>query len=210
MKRIVFIFVSIVFVSSLTSCAMQHDMTSLKKLTFNKPVDWEKIESQDDYTYDYAFRFQNEGASIKIYLRTLYVPRKSAMDWLMAKQKAKQKQGNKTKEIMKFSTKMFKWYLLETEDIISYQGKKVPIKIRQYVAQENKSPRLIQCYIAGTKESFAKFQVEEAVNSFLNSIKLEEVKGPSQEENGGDTKNYFTSAEEKALVEKGARILQYR
>lgn len=205
MKRILFIFVSIVFASSLTSCAMQYDMSVLKKLTFSKPVHWKKIETQDDYAYDYAFRFQDEGALLEIYLRTLYVPRESAMGWLKTKQKAKQKQGYKTKKIMTFSTKMFKWYLLDTEDVISYQGKKVPVEIRQYVAKENKSPRLIQCYIAGIKESFVKLQAEEGVNTFLNSIKLEEVKELSQEENGGDTKNYFTSAEEKALVRKGQK-----
>ncbi|MFH1459424.1 MAG: tetratricopeptide repeat protein [Candidatus Omnitrophota bacterium] len=205
MKRILFIFVIIIFTGSLISCAVQYDITSLKKLTFKKPVHWERIESQDDYTYDYAFRFQNQGGLFEIYLRTLYVPRKSAMAWLRDKQKAKQKQRYETKKIMTFSTKMFNWHLLETEDSISYQGKKVSLKIRQYVAKEDKSPRLIECYVAGTKESFAKLQGDGGVNAFLDSINLEEVKRLSQEENSDDTKNYFTSAEEMALVNRGEK-----
>ncbi|MBU1613539.1 hypothetical protein KKC87_03875, partial [Patescibacteria group bacterium] len=161
----------------LISCAVQYDMTKLKKLNFNKPDNWQEIDAQDDYTYDYAFRFQSDEALFEVYLRTLYFPKKSATRWLLEEQAERKKRGYGPNKIVTLATKWFNWYLLETEDEISHKGKEIQIKVRQYAAKEEKSPRLVQCYFVGEKNKFVKLQ-ENEVNTFLNSITLEEIKTP--------------------------------
>jgi tetratricopeptide (TPR) repeat protein len=198
MKRILSIFAGILFAIGLTSCAIQYDINSPKKLSFNKPDNWKRIESADDYTYDYAFRFQNQDKVFEVFLRTIYVPGKKAADWLISQQKEKYSKN----DIVTFSTKNFKWYFLETDDSILSEGKRIPIKIRQYVAKEEKSPRLIQCYLAGTKESFADLKGDGGVGGFLDSIKLEEA-DKLKKEDDEYYKNYYISVEEMKLVNKG-------
>ena len=199
MKKIVSILIGILFVFGLTSCVRQYNITSPKKLSFNKPAHWKRIESIDDYAYDYVFRFQNQGKLFEVYLRTIYVPGKKAADWLIAQQDQKYSK----KDVVTFSSKNFKWYFLEDDDFILYKEKKVPVKIRNYVAKENKSPRLIQCYLAGTKESFADLKGDGGVGAFLDSIKLEENNKLKKNEDGEYYKNHFVSVEEISLVNKG-------
>ncbi|MFH1094246.1 MAG: tetratricopeptide repeat protein [Candidatus Omnitrophota bacterium] len=205
MRKILFLFMMISAACVLASCSVQYNMSGLKKLEFKHPADWKIVEKQDDYTYDYVFRFQNQGADFKIYLRTIYAPLRSPMQWLRQERINSRKKGYNASKISRFSTKAFKWHLMETEDMVSQAKENVPISIRYYIAKEEKSPRMIQCYIAGKKNSFDKLPAAQ-LNKFLDSISLEPQKVPEKDIALYD--NYLSSAAEAVFLRRGEKLLE--
>ncbi len=205
MRKILFLLTGIIMVSALASCSVQYKMSGLKKLEFKHPADWQIVETQDDYTYDYVFSFKSQEAWFEVYLRTVYAPLTSPMKWLRQERKAARKKGYQAGRVSRFSSKAFKWHLMETEDMVKQNGENVSISIRHYVAKEEKSPRMIQCYVVGQKNSFAKLP-EAQLNKFFDSITLEPLKVPDK-----DTalyENYLSSAAEAVFLRRGQKLLE--
>jgi len=205
MKKLYVLFLGIAVIISLSSCSVRYDMKGLKKLVYKKPANWQIFVPADDYRYDYVFTFENKGAGFEVYLRTLYVPGKSAAKWLKEEKKASLKGGNKASRPAKFSTKSFKWLMMETEDIIRNGKEKIPVSIRIYAAKEKRSPRLVQCYVVGGKNSFDKLP-QGQLNTFIDSISLKNVKIPEKQKE--TYTNYFTSAEEMRFLLRGKKLVQ--
>ncbi len=205
MKRILFLFAVFFAACALASCSVQYKMNGLKKLEFKHPADWQIVETQDDYTYDYVFSFQNQEAWFEVYLRTVYAPTTSPRQWLRRERKAARKKGYQAGRISRFSSKAFKWYVMETEDMVEQEGKNVSIRIRHYIAKEEKSPRMIQCYVVGQKNSFARLP-EARLNKFFNSITLEPLKVAAKDV--ALYENYLSSAAEAVFLRRGQKLLE--
>ena len=205
MRKILFLFTAIVMACVLVSCSAQYEMSGLKKLEFRHPADWQIIEAQDDYTYDHILSFQNKGAGFEVYLRTIYAPATSSMQWLRQGRKNNRKKGYQAGRISRFSTKAFKWHLMETEDMVRQDEENVSISIRHYIAKEEKSPRMIQCYVVGQKNSFEKLP-EAQLNKFFDSIALEPLK--VRDKDIGLYKNYLSSAAEAVFLRRGQKLLE--
>ncbi|MDD5747143.1 MAG: hypothetical protein PHO30_07780, partial [Candidatus Omnitrophica bacterium] len=188
----------------LISCAPIYNMSGLKKLDFSVPEDWQNIKNPDDCTYDYAFRFYNDRAWFEIYLRTVYVPRKNSVQWLEEERKNAQRKGYSSSDITLFTTKAYTWHLLETEDAVAGKQQKIPVRIRHFVAKEEKSPRLIQCELVGEAGSFAQLPAG-PVNAFLDSIVLHPV--TLKDKPAADYENYVVSAEEEAFLLNGQQLI---
>ncbi len=205
MRKILFTLVGIVIACALVSCSVQYEMSGLKKLEFRHPANWQPVETQDDYTYDFVFNFVNQEAGFEVYLRTIYAPLKSPMKWLREERKAVKNKGYYAGKISRFSTKSFKWHLMETEDLVRQGKEDVSIIIRHYIAKEEKSPRMIQCYVVGQKNSFEKLP-EAQVNKFLESIVFQPLK--VKNEDITLYKNYLSSASVAVFLLRGQKLLE--
>ena len=204
MKRILVAGIMFVIAGMLVSCSARYDMNGLRKLKFERPAGWELVTKQDDYTYDYVFRFQNQGEWFEAYLRVMYVPGQNAMLWLKESKKKSRDKGCVPGRIETFSSPKFRWYMMETEDTAELDGRKTPISVREYAAKEKKSARLIQCFIVGRKDSFVKLPAGE-VNAFIDSIELKDVKLPARED-PKYYRNYLSTAEEGVFLLIGKKL----
>jgi len=146
----------LLLVTGVTACSLNYPMSGLKKLDFAVPEDWQLINNPDDCTYDYVYRFYNDQAWFEIYLRAVYVPRKTGTQWLEEERKNSQRKGYAAGDITMFTTRAYAWHLMETEDVVVGDKQKIPVRIRHFVAKEEKSARLIQCDLVGEKNSFAR------------------------------------------------------
>ena len=126
------------------------------------------------------------------------------MKWLKEKRKEIKKKGYQAGLISHFSTKNFKWQMMETQDMVVQDKENIDIAIRYYIAKEEKSPRMIQCYIVGQKDNLDKLP-EANINKFLNSIELKAV--DVQEKDAELYRDYVSSAAEIVFLRRGQKFL---
>ena len=203
MRKILLVCIGIVMAGVLVSCSVQYEMSGLKKLEFKHPANWKIVETKDDYTYDYVFNFESQEAAFEVYLRTIYAPLESPMQWLRRKRKTAAGKGYYASRISRFSTKSFKWHLMETEDIVRQGKEDFTISIRHYIAKEKKSPRMVQCYVVGQRNSIDKLPAD-AVNKFLESIALKPLKVKKKDISLYE--NYVSSAAVAVFLLRGQKL----
>ncbi|MBI4845014.1 MAG: tetratricopeptide repeat protein [Candidatus Omnitrophica bacterium] len=195
MKRIFLAILMFFLVFSLASCAKRYDMKEVKKVSFIKPERWKEISGPEYCQYDHVFRIEEQKNWLEIYLTVRYLPGQNALRWLKEDKKRLEKRGHKARKIVTFSGENLDWFLLETET----RNNNLQFNTRKYAAGEKRSPRIIECYMAGTNEGFLPLE-ENELNQFLNSIELQKIKMPDLGKVSKYNKNYFTSAEEMEFL----------
>lgn len=203
MRKITFLLLGIALSLVCLSCSVQYQMTGLKKLEFKHPVDWNRIDTGDDYTYDHIFKLQNENENFELYLRTVYSPLINSNKWLRNQRKTSKNKGYKSGKIRSFSSSNFKWHFMETEDMLQKDGKNIPIKIRYYIAREEKSPRMIQCFVVAEGDNFKNLP-ENKINKFLDSFAFKSLKIADKDQE--HHVNYFSSAAEAVFLRRGEKL----